>query len=482
MVLRQKFCFAIVSVVVLGYAVLAAQAAVIRVPADQPTIQAAINVAANGDSIQVAPGTYIENISFLGKAIRVISEQGPQVTIIDGNSAGTVVTFNSGEGLQSELSGFTVRNGKAAQSPALRGGGIRIENSSPTITGNIVINNSAADGGGGISSSFSSPVIQGNTIANNRQIQGFSGGVGGGGVSIVGASSATLIGNVISGNSWSSASGGGITLFAAGTPTIKNNVIANNTAYSDGGGIAMFNQSDASIVQNVITGNSAGIGGGVYWLVPSGARGPFLINNTIACNSSPQGSAVFADGFDVQVQLINNIAVASAGQNAIVCGTFDAKIPTFSFNDVVANSGATYSGSCAVQTGLNGNISADPLFRDVSSADYHLQTGSPAIDAGSSNQAPLKDADGLDRPTDGNGDGTADFDMGAFEAPGIPPPDRTAPETAATANPAANAQNWNNSDVAVTLSATDNAGGSGVQSISYQLSGAQTSALIVTSS
>src|SRR5262249_1945988 len=169
-------------------------------------------------------------------------------------------------------------------------------------------------------------------------------------------SSATLINNTVSGNSWSTSSGGGVSLFAAGTPTIKNNVISNNSAYNDGGGIVLFNQSDASIIQNVITGNSAAVGGGVYWLVPSGARGPFLINNTIASNSSPQGSGIFADGFDVQVQLINNIVVSSAGQNAIVCGTFDAKVPTFSFNDVVANAGAAYAGTCTTQTGANGNI------------------------------------------------------------------------------------------------------------------------------
>ena len=167
-----------------------AQAAVIRVPTDQPTIQAAIGAAANGDTIQVDPGTYVENINFLGKAIRVMSDQGPQVTVIDGNQAGPVVTFNSSEGSQSVLNGFTLRNGKAGVSPALRGGGIRIENSSPTITGNAVTNNVAGDGGGGISSSFGSPLIQGNTITNNGQIQGWSGGVGGGGISIVGASAA----------------------------------------------------------------------------------------------------------------------------------------------------------------------------------------------------------------------------------------------------------------------------------------------------
>src|SRR5262245_13671160 len=454
----------------------AAQGAVIRVPANQPTIQAAIDAANNGDTVQVAPGTYIENLNFHGKAIQVSSEAGAQVTVVDGNQAGPVVTFVSGEGAQSVLRGFTLRNGKAGVSPALRGGGIRIENSSPTIIGNVITSNTAGDGGGGISSSFGSPLIQENVITNNGQIPGWSGGVGGGGVAIGGASSAQLLKNTISGNSWSSASGGGVTLFAAGTPSLQNNFITNNTAFSQGGGVWIVNYSDASIVQNIIVGNSASTGGGVYWLVPSGRRGPFLINNTISGNNSAQGSAVFADGFDAQAQLTNNILASTNTQTAVVCGTFDASAPIFRFNVVVSTSGLAYGGACTDQTGSNGNISADPQFVGAAAGNFHLQGGSPAIDSGTANGAPATDLDGVARPADGNGDGIVAFDMGAYEAQ---PVDATPPITTAAAAPVPNSAGWNQTDTTVTLNATDS--GSGVQSIHYSLSGAQTAPTVTAS-
>jgi hypothetical protein len=450
-------------------------ASIIRVPADQPTIQSAITAASNGDTVQVAAGTYVENLNFSGKAINVTSVQGPAVTIIDGNQAGSVVTFASGEGPQSVLNGFTVRNGNVTAS-AGEGGGISIANSSPTITGNTIINNSAANGGGGISVSFGSPLIQGNLIKNNGQTSGYSGGIGGGGIAIVGTSSAQILNNNVSNNSWSSSSGGGITLFAAGTPMIENNVVSYNSAYSQGGGFYIVNQSDASIVQNLIVGNTAGTGGGLYWLVPSGGRGPFLINNTIYGNPSPLGSGIFADGFDAQVQMVNNIIVAPS-QTAVVCGSFASSVPVFVTNDVFSNSGSAYAG-CGSQTGLNGNISADPLFVNANGSDFHLQVGSPAIDAGTNgNTMPQHDFDGVMRPLDGNGDGIAIIDMGIYEAP---VPDLIPPVTVAVATPSPGPAGWNTSAVSVTLTATDNAGGSGVQSIRFSLSGAQVSSGVVT--
>jgi hypothetical protein len=256
-------------------------------------------------------------------------------------------------------------------------------------------------------------------------------------------------------------------MFAAGTPLVKNNFITNNSAYSQGGGVWIVNYSDALLVQNVITGNSASTGGGIYWMVPSGNRGPLLNNNTISDNNSAQGSAIFADGFDSQAQLINNILVSFNSQNAVVCGTYDTNTPIFRFNDVFSNGGLAYGGACANQTGSNGNISADPLFRDRTTGNYRLQNTSPAIDAGTSDGAPASDLDNTSRPQDGNDDGLAAFDMGAYEAQ---PVDLIPPITTATASPNPNSAGWNKTNTVVTLSATDNR--SGVQFIRYWLTGA----------
>src|SRR5437016_467439 len=172
----------------------------IHVPADQPTIQAAINAASNGDTVLVAPGTYLENINFNGKAITVTSSGGPSVTIIDGGGKGSVVTFITGETTSSVLSGFTIRNGQSASgTPGFgSGGGILIKGASPTIRSNVITGNHAIDGIG-ISINDGSPIIQNNTITGNTQCCG-SGGGGGGGIHASASSVATSTSPLISGN------------------------------------------------------------------------------------------------------------------------------------------------------------------------------------------------------------------------------------------------------------------------------------------
>src|SRR3954469_21219814 len=100
------------SVVVICGSFSAAQVT-INVPSNQPTIQAGIDAASNGDTVVVAPGTYHEHIDFTGKAIEVKSSGGAASTIIDGDNTGTntgVVSFSSGESTSSILRGFTVQH------------------------------------------------------------------------------------------------------------------------------------------------------------------------------------------------------------------------------------------------------------------------------------------------------------------------------------------------------------------------------------
>jgi Right handed beta helix region/Fibronectin type III domain len=393
---------------------------VITVPGDRPTIQSAIDAAAAGDTVLVAAGTYFENINFHGKAITVDSDQGPEVTIIDGNLAGPVVTFWSGEGRASMLRGFTLQRGDG--SIGYGGGGVRIQSSSPTIQGNIITNNRACGGGGGVSAAFSSALIEDNLITNNTQFQGCSGGSGGGGVDVVGEGQTQLIDNMIVGNSWPSAHGGGIALNGAGTPIIKGNVIRANSANHGGGGIDIANYSDALIVQNTIVGNRADKGGGIYWGVPNGHRGPLLVNNTIADNQG-QGSGIFATGFDAQAQLLNNIVVGAPGQSAIHCDQlYDPSPPVLGFNNVFSPGAAAYGGTCGDPTGTNGNISSDPLFVDPTSNDYHLGASSPSIDAGdnSAPDLPATDIDGDQRVINGQVDqGVDEYGVSAHR-PGPP--------------------------------------------------------------
>ena len=140
----------------------------VHVPADQPTIQAGINAANNGDTVLVAPGTYAENIDFRGKSIVVTSGAttfaGASATVLQPAHEGAIVTFQTGEPSAAVLNGFTVEDGFVPNLANPAGDGIYITASSPTITNNIITQN---EGCGIFALNVQNIVIQGNSISGN---------------------------------------------------------------------------------------------------------------------------------------------------------------------------------------------------------------------------------------------------------------------------------------------------------------------------
>ena len=94
-------------------ALLTATAATIRVPQDQPTIQAAIISAVGGDTVMVSDGTYQEHNLTITNAITLKSVNGRGVTTIDAQSQGRVILVNSASTNWVKIQGFTLTSGYA---------------------------------------------------------------------------------------------------------------------------------------------------------------------------------------------------------------------------------------------------------------------------------------------------------------------------------------------------------------------------------
>jgi Abnormal spindle-like microcephaly-assoc'd, ASPM-SPD-2-Hydin len=420
--LRKRFVFVLLTAILAIFESSKCWAKLINVPGDQPTIQAGINAASDGDTVEVAQGTYFENINFNRKLIIVTSTGGPKVTTIDGGQIGPVVIFLGDENTGAVLSGFTITDGFASSSGVITdtGGGIFISSSSPTISGNIITKNAACVGGG-IEVYFGSPVIKNNTISDNIQ-KGCVGG-GGGGIDVEGGSP-KILSNLITNNSLNEAgTGGGINMMFDGSPVVQNNIISSNSIEAgsgEGGGVFIAGPS-VTMIQNLIINNSAGQGGGIFLGSSPTIFGTIFGDNTIAANqaSLSEGSAVYASEVSPSVILVNNLLIGSAGQNAVFCdsGIVSTTAPTFKNNDAFSQGGTGLQGSCAAQSGVAGNISDAPTFASPSLDDFRLLAGSPGIDVGLNSAPDLSttDLDGLPRIVDGTGIKRSIIDMGAYE-------------------------------------------------------------------
>jgi hypothetical protein len=215
-----------------------------------------------------------------------------------------------------------------------------------------------------------------------------------------------IVGNLIVG-----VNGTGVSLYGSeGTEVVQQNSILENGSI----GIYYYPFSgNGTFSQNVIIGNKST---GFVWAAATGQL--TVVSNTIANNTSQccggGGSELSANPINSFITLQNNLLVATGSSPAMDC-TFSAAAAAFTNNDIYSAYGSAYASNCPDQTGTNGNLSVDPLFADLLSADYHIQSGSPAENAGS-NSAPNEPA------TDFDGDprivgGTIDIGADEYNSP-----------------------------------------------------------------
>lgn len=270
---------------------------ILCVPSEYPTIQAAIDASVDGNTVVVAPGTYIGagniDIDFKGKAITVRSADPNDpntvaATIVDYRSATwenhSGFYLHSGEDANSILAGFTITNNKNNTIT-----GISALRSSPTITNCIISNNffsidcydsnltisncTISDNMDGINCRLSSPTITNCTISGNNTM----------GINCSG-------GNFVATNCVISDNSNGIYCYNNSNPTITNCTITNNSTNNDGGGI-YCEDSNAIITGCTISGNSADYGGGIYCYLNS----PKITNCNITANTAYDGGGVYCD-------------------------------------------------------------------------------------------------------------------------------------------------------------------------------------------
>ena len=427
--LRVGFLFAI-AIAVLACAPSAASGATLAVPADFPTIQQAIDAAALGDIVQIAPGTYVENIRFHGKAITVRGA-GADLTTIDGSAltqgadCGSTVIFLDGEGPTSVLEDVTVTGGTGCW-----------ENPSGSLT--------TTKRGGGIIGWLANPTLRDVTVTgNSMDVLGYGGGAYFKGI----PGPLEIVGCRFTLNT--SAAGAGIVVDGPGELVLEDTDCTFNNSVIDGAG-AILSPRTLTVRRCRFNDNATGSAGG------------FLGGGCLLIHIDPTGNPETESALFEDCEFSRNLAYIGAGFTGLLAPTtfrrcrfeenqaatiaaaaLDSMVVLFDrcvFRGNISPTGRTISTTAHLASQLTfdhctlsgedgpgietfgnpllithsvfwgntgaplggfatdstiewsdieggypgtGNIDADPLFVDAASGDLHLLAGSPCIDAGS---------------------------------------------------------------------------------------------------
>ncbi len=338
-----------------------------------------------------------------------------------GNTAGKGAAYYGGGGMFNIYSSNPIlTNVTFIANTAGSGGGMYNHDSDPTLNDVQFIDNKAIDSGGMNNYSGSNPILNHVTFSGNRaQVNGGgmanssnsnpilnkvffiknSAGDYGGGMANFECSPSLI--DVEFSDNHAGREGGGIYNGGNSKPVLTNVTFVDNSAKTNGGG--MLNNGSRPTLTNVtFYNNSAGeYGGGICNTFSSG---PTLTNVTFTGNQAPHGSGICNVGG--RFTLVNGIVWGNKPAQEQVYN--DNVKPDIRYSDIEGG----YPGT--------GNLDVNPRLGEF---DYYggptrlfsLQSSSPVIDQGSAEGCPDNDQAGNHRPVDGDANGSAICDMGAFE-------------------------------------------------------------------